>query len=297
MSEIAPPSHAPSDAAVAGPQAVSDVLADFRRWCEDALAGGALPDAVPPGPDLATLLGHFVALRQEINLQTRSVRAQQEQTAEFARAVQQSLDGLARPKPLPAEDDPTRPLVKALIDAYDALALAGQQVRKSRDALLPALGEAIPDVGDDGALPADAADPGASRPFWKRWFLSPSAEEAMKASQVQARQTIEKLRDERRQARERAVLARQAADRVAAALDGLIAGYTMSLERIDRALRQHGLEPIPTVGATFDPELMEALEPVTGTGRPSGEVVEELRRGYQQNGRLVRYALVHVARD
>jgi molecular chaperone GrpE len=269
---------------------VNDALADFRRWCEEALAGGTLPEPAPPGPDLATLLGHFVALRQEINLQTRSVRAQQEQTAEFALAVRQSLDDLARPRPAPEGDDPARPLVKALIDAYDALALAGQQVRRSRDALLPALAEAVPEAGDEAVTAPEAGVTSGGRPFWKRWFLSPTAEEAVRAGQEQARQAIERLREERRQAR-------QAGGRVAAALEGLIAGYTMSLERIDRALRQHGLEPIPTAGATFDPELMEALEPVAGTGRPSGEVVEEVRRGYRQGGRLVRYALVRVARD
>src|SRR5690349_8830927 len=118
MSEVAPP-HVPADAAVAGPPAVSEVLDDFRRWYEAAAAGGALPEPAPPGPDLATLLGHFVALRQEVNLQTRSVRAQQEQTAEFARAVQQSLDDLARPNPDDGSDS-VAPLVKALIDAYDA---------------------------------------------------------------------------------------------------------------------------------------------------------------------------------
>ena len=57
------------------------------------------------------------------------------------------------------------------------------------------------------------------------------------------------------------------------------------------------LEPIPTVGRTFDPEAMEALEAVAGSGRPSGEVVEEVRRGYQQGGRVVRCALVRVARN
>src|SRR5262249_54958628 len=161
---------------------------------------GEMPAPVPPGPDLATLLSHFVALRQEINLQTRSVRAQQEQTAEFARSVQQSLEGLARqPKPSAEGDDPARHLVKALIDAYDALALAGQQVRKSRDALLPALREAVPDPTGDEDLSSEAGDPAAARPFWKRWFLSPSAEEAMRAGQDQARQAMQELRDERRQ--------------------------------------------------------------------------------------------------
>jgi molecular chaperone GrpE (heat shock protein) len=42
---------------------------------------------------------------------------------------------------------------------------------------------------------------------------------------------------------------------------------------------------------------MEALEPVTGSGLPAGEVVEEVRRGYRRQGRVVRCALVRVARD
>jgi hypothetical protein len=257
---------------------VNEVLDDFRRWCEDALAGGDLPEAAPPAVDLATLLGHFVALRQEINLQTRSVRAQQEQTAEFARAVQQSIDDLARTPPAGDESEQVRSLVKSLIDAYDALALAGQQVRKSRDALRPVLSEMTLEEAE--RAPARKAE--APRSFWRRWFSSPPAEES-KAGQEQKGQ--------------RGEAARQAAQRVTAALDGLVAGYTMSLERIDRALRQHGLEPIAAEGRAFDPELMEALEPVAATGRPAGEVVEEVRRGYRQGGRVVRCALVRVARD
>jgi molecular chaperone GrpE len=259
---------------------VNEVLDDFRRWCEETLASGGAPTAaVPPAVDLATLLGHYVALRQEINLQTRSVRAQQEQTVEFARAVQQAIDNLARTPPAEDESEQVRGLVKALIDAHDALALAGQQVRKSRDALLPVLSEMAPQETD--RVPAQKAD--APRSFWQRWFSSPPAEPSNNAGQEQFRPRGES--------------ARQAAQRVTAALDGLVAGYTMSLERIDRALRQHGLEPIAAEGQTFDPELMEALEPVAATGRPAGEVVEEVRRGYWQGGRVLRCALVRVARD
>jgi molecular chaperone GrpE (heat shock protein) len=278
MSEIAPP-NVPSDAAVSGTPNVNEVLDDFRRWCAEALAGGGqAPPVAPPAVDLATLLGHFVALRQEINLQTRSVRAQQEQTAEFARSVQQSIDNLARPASVGDESEQVRSLVKSLIDAYDALALAGQQVRKSRDSLQPAFSEMAPPQGEGSATRKAEV----KQPFWRRWFSSPT--EAPNHADGE-------------QTQQRAEAVRQAAQRVTAALDGLVAGYTMSLERIDRALRQHGLEPVATEGRSFDPELMEALEPVAGTGRPAGEVVEEVRRGYRQGGRVVRCALVRVARD
>ena len=71
----------------------------------------------------------------------------------------------------------------------------------------------------------------------------------------------------------------------------------MSVQRLERALQQHGLEPIPCVGAAFDPERMEALEIVSSSGRPSGEVIDEVRRGYAWRGRVFRHAQVRVAKD
>ncbi len=69
----------------------------------------------------------------------------------------------------------------------------------------------------------------------------------------------------------------------------------MSLQRVERVLQQQGLETIPCVGAAFDPELMEVLEAVSGSGRPAGEVLEEVRRGYRWNDRVFRFAQVRVA--
>jgi hypothetical protein len=246
---------------------VNDLLDDFRRWYEETRAtAGEPPAAVPVAVDLATLLGHFIALRQEVNLQTRSVRAQQEQTAEFALGVQQTLEALARPpRPANDSDEVVRPLLRSLVDVYDALATAGAQIRGVRTALLPALADALPESGGE-----------PSRSFWRRLFGS-SGDNRGHGQQSEK--------------------ARQAAERVAAALDGLVTGYTMSLERIDRTLRQHGLEPIEAAGRPFDPESMEALEAVAGSGRPAGEVVEEVRRGYRQDDRIFRCALVRVSRD
>lgn len=70
-------------------------------------------------------------------------------------------------------------------------------------------------------------------------------------------------------------------------------GYAMSVRKVERLLAELGVEPVSCVGLPFDPEVMEAIE--LGDG-PSGIVLEEIRRGYRCNGRLIRYAQVRVAR-
>ncbi len=116
------------------PEETRRVLADFEAWLGDAARAG---DAPPPAApfDVAGVLGQFVALRQEVNLQTRAVRAQQEQAAA-------ALDAVARQRgPDPA--DAARPLLLALVEAHDALALAGREVARQREAVLAEL-EATP---------------------------------------------------------------------------------------------------------------------------------------------------------
>jgi molecular chaperone GrpE len=69
---------------------------------------------------------------------------------------------------------------------------------------------------------------------------------------------------------------------------------------IDRKLRllleSEGVTPIDAPpGRQFDPREHEAIANVPGTGRPDGEVVEEIRRGYRLRDRVIRPALVAVA--
>jgi molecular chaperone GrpE len=71
----------------------------------------------------------------------------------------------------------------------------------------------------------------------------------------------------------------------------------MGRQRLERTLSEHDLVAIPTVGETFDPERMEVVAVATDSDRPSGEVVEEVRRGYLWRGRVFRYAQVRVARS
>jgi molecular chaperone GrpE (heat shock protein) len=109
----------------------------------------------------------------------------------------------------------------------------------------------------------------------------------------------EQLAEQRQQFAEinkRATQADEATTRVRQLLDSAVTGYAMSLQRVERALQQHGLESIPAVGERFDPERMEVVEAVADSGTAPGEVTDEVRRGYLWNGRVFRYAQVRVAK-
>jgi len=61
-------------------------------------------------------------------------------------------------------------------------------------------------------------------------------------------------------------------------------------------LRRHGVTPIDTVGSEFDPHLHEAVVTEQTDEYPDGRVISELQRGYRLGERLLRPAMVKVAR-
>ncbi|HEV2382583.1 MAG TPA: nucleotide exchange factor GrpE [Terriglobia bacterium] len=60
-------------------------------------------------------------------------------------------------------------------------------------------------------------------------------------------------------------------------------------------LRKAGLDPLETVGATFDPNFHQAVETIESAEHRHHEIVEELQRGYRLKQRLLRPAVVKVA--
>jgi molecular chaperone GrpE len=61
-------------------------------------------------------------------------------------------------------------------------------------------------------------------------------------------------------------------------------------------LQRRGVRPIDAVGTEFDPHLHQAVTTEVAEGGRDGEVLEELRRGYMLGERLLRPAMVKVAR-
>ncbi len=73
-------------------------------------------------------------------------------------------------------------------------------------------------------------------------------------------------------------------------------GLELGVRKLEEPLATHGLEPIEAVGERFDPKLHEAVGHEESADQPEDTVVSELRRGYRIRDRVVRPALVRVAR-
>jgi molecular chaperone GrpE len=78
--------------------------------------------------------------------------------------------------------------------------------------------------------------------------------------------------------------------------ESLLAGVGMTRKQFEDALARHGVKAFTAVGQPFDPRLHEAMQHVGSADVPPNHVVAELVRGYTLNERLVRPALVVVAK-
>jgi molecular chaperone GrpE len=75
----------------------------------------------------------------------------------------------------------------------------------------------------------------------------------------------------------------------------VVEGVTMVLRFFEDALNRLGVERVPSVGQAFDPGLHEAVQQVESE-QPPGTVVSEMTPGYRVQGKLLRPAMVAVAR-
>jgi molecular chaperone GrpE len=80
----------------------------------------------------------------------------------------------------------------------------------------------------------------------------------------------------------------------------MAAAYRDGVELIHRQmldlLRKRGVTPIETAGQDFDPNLHQAIAHEESTAHRAGEIIGEVRRGYMLGSRLLRAAMVRVAK-
>ncbi|HEX4782823.1 MAG TPA: nucleotide exchange factor GrpE [Candidatus Sulfotelmatobacter sp.] len=74
-------------------------------------------------------------------------------------------------------------------------------------------------------------------------------------------------------------------------------GVELIYKQLQDALVKLGVQPIPAKGEPFNPHVHEAIEMVETADAPDHQVIEELQRGYKMKDRLLRPAMVKVAKN
>jgi molecular chaperone GrpE len=91
---------------------------------------------------------------------------------------------------------------------------------------------------------------------------------------------------------ERAISSSAGATDVAAVVSGL----QMVLRQLGETLAKQGITRAAGVGTMFDPQMHEAIQQVETDEHPPGTIIAEVQPGYMQNDKLLRAAMVVVAK-
>lgn len=92
------------------------------------------------------------------------------------------------------------------------------------------------------------------------------------------------------------VVPQEARDAADGTLKSLIEGIEMTEREMQRLLQKHGVNPIEAQGAKFDPNFHQAMFEVPDTSVPEGTVVQVVQAGFVIGDRVLRPAMVGVAK-
>ncbi len=92
---------------------------------------------------------------------------------------------------------------------------------------------------------------------------------------------------------ERAVQSIQKATDVKSVVDGV----TMVLKQFVETLGRAGITKVTTEGVPFDPAVHEAIQQIESDTHPNGTVIAEVQPGYRDGDKLLRAAMVVVAKS
>ena len=92
------------------------------------------------------------------------------------------------------------------------------------------------------------------------------------------------------------VLPAESRDTAEGPLKSLIDGIDLTEREMQRLLAVHGVKPIEAEGQKFDPHRHQAMFEVPDPSRPEGTVVQVVQAGYAIGDRVLRPAMVGVAK-
>lgn len=77
---------------------------------------------------------------------------------------------------------------------------------------------------------------------------------------------------------------------------GLLEGVQMTLSQFSNVLSKFGVEPLSSLGELFDPAHHQAMGQMETEEVPANHIANELQKGYLLNSRLLRPAMVMIAK-
>ncbi len=78
--------------------------------------------------------------------------------------------------------------------------------------------------------------------------------------------------------------------------DSLIDGLELTMKEFKGVFEKHGVQSIESVGQLFDPSIHHAVSMIESDTHEDNVIVEEFRKGYLLNDRVLRHSLVSVAK-
>ncbi len=137
--------------------------------------------------------------------------------------------------------------------------------------------------------------------YWQRYVRAEAEKEnirkrAEKDAENARRQGMEKLANELLSVRDSLELGVDAAHQEDADVPKIREGTELTLKMLIQAMEKCDIEEINPVGEKFDPELHQAMSMQEAEGQESNTVVSVMQKGYRVGDRLLRPALVMVAK-
>ena len=248
------------------------LLYQFRQWLQEAHAEAEELERAPHLPEaddhefgLYRLVEEFTALRHELKLETRSARGLQAQAETLFQSLQSAVEQIrvVASREAQAAWSAGKPLAEALADLDEALQRGRAELDKAGPRLIDEPAR---------ALQAALVNLHASQSWFRRRRFRSYHEQVL---QVVLENGTEARRD---------------------LFNALLEGYSLIQGRLHRAMSAEEVVRIDCVGQRVDPESMTVIEVVEAPNLPSGQVIEELRRGYTWKGRVFRFAEVRASR-